>query len=192
MKNTIAEENQTLFKETLQLHHEAEAHSFGAAMSKGELSEQQWADWMGALTQLYVVIDPYLPDALKRTRDLFNDLLALSSKEIYPRYSYHADDVAGMIADGATNVGYVAGMCYILAGANLRGGQIVRKAVEKRDFPCSHLMFNEEDVASKEAAMKWLDNLRASTGTAVIKGAQDAFADMIDIMEEIWDNSNKE
>ena len=191
MKNTIAEENQTLFKETIQLHHEAESHEFGAAMSKGELSEKQWADWMGALSQLYVVIDPYLPEPLKRTRDLFNDLLELSSKEIYPTYSFHAADVAGSITDGATNVGYIAGMCYILAGANLRGGQIVRKAVEKRSFPCSHLMFNEEDVASKETAMEWLDNLRASTGTEVIKGAQDAFADMIDIMEEIWVNTNE-
>lgn len=187
MKNTIAEENQTLFKETTSLHHDAEKHPFGDAMSKGELNEQQWADWLGAMLQVYVALDPYLPDSLKRSKDLFSDLLVLSSDEIYPAYSFTASDVAASIIDGPTNVGYVAGVSYILSGANLRGGQIIRKAFEKRDFPCSHLVF---DDATRENAEVWLDTLRSSKGSLVIKGAQDAFSDMIDVMDEIWNRTN--
>jgi hypothetical protein len=187
MKTTIAEENQTLFKATVKLHHDAELHPFGAAMSSGELSEQQWADWLGAMLQIYVALDPYLPPFIQRAKDLFVDLLDLSNREIYPEHSIVAEEVVHLIKSNPSDMGIIAGLSYILSGANLRGGQVIRKILEKKGYVCNHLTFSDDDRIEAE---KWLDTLRSTKGQVIIDGSKKAFEDVIALMDELWDRTS--
>ena len=181
-KSTLTDEQKVLLTETADLHHKAEEHPFGAAMSAGELSPQEWADWMAAMLQIYLAVDPMLPVSGRRSHDLFMDLLKMKNAGVSPVQSVEALAVANRITLNPTDIDYVGGVSYILLGANLRGGQLIRKALTAKGVDaCSHLFFVEEDKADGEVH---LDALRSSKG--VVNGAREMFTSIVAIMDEIW------
>lgn len=197
MKADVPNEMQTLYKATLDLHHQAEEHPFGAAMSSGELSCQEWADWCGAMQQIYYTLDPFLPPSLKRADDLFLDILSLVPRGVVPYHSVVAQDFCDDVVSNPSQIGIIAGMAYVLSGANLRGGQVIKKTLMKKGYPCNHLTFT---ISEREDAEEWLSSLRAVSKDGnvdheniapVVHGSQIAFKKVIWIMDEIWNrNSN--
>lgn len=162
-----------LYKATTELHHSAELHPFGQRMATGTLTRAEWANWLGAMLQIHLALDPYLPPSLKRAHDLQMDLA-----EMLPLRAEFSPVAAGIVA-ALTDVELIGGLCYILSGANLKGGQVIRKRIEPLGFPCHHLTFLSETAA----ADKWLKQLREVP--ALAKGAQDAFAAVLVLMTEI-------
>jgi len=73
----------TLQADTKDLHHACEAHPVGAAMSRGDVDPQVWADWLGALFVVHETLDRYLPDELRRVDRLALDIEAM--KPLSPR-----------------------------------------------------------------------------------------------------------
>jgi len=162
-----------LYHATTDLHHDAEKHPFGVRMAEGTLSRQEWTDWLGAMGQLHLVLDPYLPPSLKRMHDLHMDQLLMLP--LVPHYSLEAAETASRLCEPEL----IGGLAYILSGANLRGGQVIRKRLMPLGFPCHHLTF-ESDANAADA---WLKKLREATELRV--GAQEAFRAVLKIMDEI-------
>ena len=185
MKSTVPTNERALYEATLELHQKAEKHPFAIALSSGTLSDQEWVDWCAAMLQIYRVLDVYLPPYLQRSANLFQDLLEMLPIE--PDFSACAEDVVDEIMSDPTNVTFIGGLAYTLTGASLRGGQTIRKAIEKRGHSCTHLTFSEE---TREKAEAWLDALRANGSCA--EGAKLSFVASMDIMDEIYNRYHQE
>lgn len=168
-----------LYHATTNLHHDAEKHPFGQRMAEGTLTRQEWVDWLGAMEQIHVALDPYLHPSLKRAHDIHMDQLMMLP--LTPRHS----EVADSIVKSLDNARLIGGLCYILSGANLKGGQVIRKKIEPLGFPCNHLTFAPEDASPAD---KWLKRLRDATELA--EGAKAAFIGVLKVMDEI-DQRNK-
>ena len=169
-----------LYHATTDLHHDAEKHPFGMRMAAGTLSRQEWTDWLGAMNQLHIVLDTYLPPSLKRAHDIHMDQLMMLPLE--PMYSMAAEKLVNSLVQPEM----IGGLCYILSGANLRGGQVIKRTLEPLGFPCNHLSFDKHDAVF---ANDWLKRLREATEVA--EGAQKAFQGVISIMDEIHLNGSK-
>lgn len=163
-----------LYHATTDLHHDAEKHPFGQRMAAGTLTRQEWTDWLGAMSQLHVAVDPYLPPSLKRAHDIHMDQLMMLPLE--PVFS----EAAAEITSRLHNPELIGGLCYILSGANLRGGQAIKKTLEPKGFPCNHLTFENADAVP---ANNWLKRLRETED--LVPGAQAAFQGVLRIMDEI-------
>lgn len=164
-----------LYHATTDLHHDAEKHPFGERMANGTITQQEWTDWLGAMSQIHLAIDPYLHPSLKRGHDVAMDLMMMLP--LTPNYSTAA---AEALTNLDQNPELIGGLCYILSGANLRGGQVIRRKLEPIGFPVHHLTFAPEDALPAD---RWLKKLRDATGVA--GGAQDAFRAVLRVMDEI-------
>ena len=147
-------------------------------MANGTMSRQEWADWIGAMLQIHLAIDPYLHPSLKRSHDLQMDLISMLP--VKPRHSKAADDIVSAL----DNTELIGGLCYVLSGANLRGGQVIRKTIAPLGFPVNHLKFERDEAAQGD---KWLKKLREAV--ELNQGCIDAFKGALSIMDEIESNS---
>ena len=130
----------SLKEATKDQHHAAERHPVGAAMADGTISEQWWADWLGALFIIHSAIDPRLPEPLRRTRQIAADLAAL---DVQP----HLSRQALRYVQGMTDIDREAAT-YVFTGAHLMGGAITAKAVEGR-LPTEHLRWDDRQEVVK-------------------------------------------
>lgn len=161
----------SLYEATRALHHQAEAHPFGARMAAGEITAQEWADWLGALAVIHAALDPHLPACLHRGRELALDRLALPEVS---RPVQAAADFAFSLHSPAS----IGGAAYIFAGAHLRGGAVIRKRLEPLGLPCAHLRFDQAREADEA--------IKALRGDlSLVPGAVAAFEAILAIMDEI-------
>jgi heme oxygenase len=163
----------TLREATTGVHHGAEQTPFGERMATGTLTMQEWADWLGAMVLVHLRIDEHLPGCLRRSSELLKDLGATGISE-NPLIS--ARGIAAALDHGDREL--VLGFCYVCSGANLRGGQVIRKVLEPKGFPCSHLYFENFREPNE-----WFESLRDRTDLA--QPAQRAFAAIVGVMGEI-------
>lgn len=163
-----------LYHATTNLHHDAEKHPFGERMLNGTLSRQEWTDWLGAMEQIHIALDPYLPPSLKRAHDLHMDLLMM-----LPLKPARSEAIEALTLD-LIDPELIGGLSYVLSGANLRGGQVIRKRLSPLGFPCNHLSFDAMHVAPAD---NWLKRLRDAK--ALRDGAQQAFRAVLCVMDEI-------
>lgn len=161
-----------LYDATKDLHHDAEKHPFGARMAAGEISKQEWADWLGAMQAIHLAIDPHLPPALQRGGALLLDLTR--TLPVMPRVCWSARRFSGAL-DGPISIG---GAAYILSGAHLRGGAVIRKRLEPLGMSCAHLRFDQAREGNE-----WICALRDAPEVA--PGARAAFGAIIEVMDEI-------
>lgn len=127
-----AYDGMTLFTLTRDLHHVCEDHPVGAAMSRGDVSEQWWVDWLEALRLAHLVIDPELDLKLRCGEHIAEDIAACS---LAPRLNSAACEFAdSLAADHSMREAAV----YVLTGAHLMGGQVMRKMIGER-LPTRHL-----------------------------------------------------
>jgi heme oxygenase len=151
---------------TKELHHAAERHSVGGSMADGTISEQYWADWLGALWVIHKELDPHLPVVLHRVERLETDL---NEMELTPRFIEAAVSYTDILDP--------AGAAYVFTGAHLMGGAVMERKLRDR-LPCAHLRWDDR----QEALRAWRP-MRENGDAA--DAAKAAFAAVISIMDEI-------
>ena len=167
-----------LYDATTEVHHDAETSKFGELIKSGELTEQQYADWLFAQLTVHGVIDPYLPPGAHRAPQLYLDLCDLPG--VAHRGSEAVVELMKPAYEGGPTSLYVGGLCYVFTGAHLRGGPQNRKSLEQVGFPCRHLRFSRE--AAKEAD-EYLKELREMTQFA--DPAKEVFKRVLRVMDVI-------
>lgn len=158
-----------LWNATRDLHHACEQHPVGAAMAAGTPPPQWYADWLMALRQLHVIVDAVLPEALGRVERLDADLL---TGGLTAHLSGAAADYAATLTDALA----LDGASYVLTGAHLMGGEIMRRRLA--GFATSHL-----EWADRKDGLAWLKPVRERAEIA--QQARDCFAALLAIMDEI-------
>lgn len=160
----------TLWESTRDLHHACEGHSVGEAMASGKPPINWYAQWVKALHQIHTVIDPHLPEAVHRSDRIQQDLDALNEANCEPLLS------AQTYADSLTNDNAIAGAAYVLTGAHLMGGEVMRRRLD--GYPTNHLLWDDRKQAL--AVLKSYRNQGHLTTQA-----RDCFYALLCIMDEI-------
>ena len=158
-----------LWEATRDMHHACEAHAVGAAMAAGNPPRQWYAAWLTALHQIHSALDASLPEPLRRVDLLALDLVAMSLPTAPLKAA--ADYAAQLTTEAA-----LAGAGYVLTGAHLMGGEIMRRRLE--GFPTQHLTWRDRKLALVD-----LQAMRAREGIA--PDALACFAALLAVMDEI-------
>ena len=160
----------TLQSDTKDLHHACEQHPVGAAMSRGDVSEQVWTDWLGCLFVVHSALDYHLPVEMRRHEQLKMDLMVMANRGYQPRPNSAALRYAtiGMRVDAAT---------YVFTGAHLMGGAVMAQRIGGR-LPTRHLHWY-----NRRAVLDLWRPYRSLEG--VSQQARDAFAAILAMMDEI-------
>jgi heme oxygenase len=156
-----------LWKETRDLHHACEKHEVGAAMASGKPPMQWYVNWMNALLSIHSVIDKYYPTAIHRVDRLKEDLKNTLPKNLKADKKYVAT---------LNNEKSIAGAAYVLTGAHLMGGEVMRRRLN--GYPTKHLEWDDRKLALKE-----LNKLRSRED--VVDEARMCFSALLQIMDEI-------
>ena len=158
-----------LWTATRDLHHACEAHPVGAAMATGNPPVNWYAAWLQALLQIHSVVDLSLPAELGRVNNIQQDINSLNIK-IAPVLA------ADLYAKTLINPQAIAGAAYVLTGAHLMGGEIMRRRLQ--NFPTQHL-----EWADRKIALQGLQQLRSTPDIA--EQARDCFSALLSCMDEI-------
>jgi heme oxygenase len=158
-----------LWEATRDLHHACEAHVVGAAMAGGAPPIEWYAQWLQALRTIHSKVDPTLPPVLHRVARLEQDLLAAG--EDIPD-----SQAAAKYADSLHTDAQLAGAAYVLTGAHLMGGEIMRRRLT--GYPTAHLEWDD-----RPAALGELKLLRQRPD--ITQAARDCFAALLAVMDEI-------
>lgn len=158
-----------LWEETRELHHACEQHSVGGAMATGNPPRIWYAAWLVALHQIHSIIDSHMPDCLNRTDRLIEDINAMGSE--IPKL-----EAAKVYTLSLQNEKRIAGAAYVLTGAHLMGGEIMRRRLV--GFPTKHLEWND-----RKEAISVLQEYR--TRDDIGEEAKDCFRALLSVMDEI-------
>lgn len=159
-----------LWEKTRELHHACEDHIVGAAMSLGTPPVQWYADWVYSLKVIHEFIDTQMPECTKRADRLALDLEQLvTANHIKAAHSY-----VELLKDKDDN--YIQGVGYVLLGAHLMGGEIMRRRLI--NFPTNHLTWDD-----RKEALDVLMSLRDREES--VDGAKSCFYALLSCMDEI-------
>lgn len=158
-----------LWAATRDLHHACEQNPVGAAMAAGTPPMAWYVDWLMALRQLHEVVDAALPKDLGRVERLTADL-------IDSNVPAHVSAVAARYGKTLLDEKALAGAAYVLTGAHLMGGEIMRKRLA--GYPTSHLEWDD-----RKLGLAWLKPVRERLEIA--EPARNCFAALLGIMDEI-------
>jgi len=158
-----------LWEATRDLHHACEAHPVGKAMASGQPPLHWYAGWLQALRAIHLVVDPTLDPCLHRVDRLSDDIDALGIAAGTP-------DAATAYASSLTDEKRLAGAAYVLTGAHLMGGEIMRRRLE--GFPTAHLTWDD-----RKSALVELNRFREREDIA--GEAVACFRALLSIMDEI-------
>jgi heme oxygenase len=125
--------------------------------------------WLQVLLQLHEVVDQHLPSTVHRVERIKADIATLNIEVTSIK-------AAENYINTLTNSTAIVGAAYVLTGAHLMGGEIMRRRLE--GFPTEHLSWD-----SRPEALKCLTQLRESPD--VIQPARDCFKALLDSMDEI-------
>lgn len=157
-----------LWHETRDLHHACEEHAVGSAMASGSPLWQWYSDWLQALLDIHQVIDEYSIPEVKRVEKLKEDLSnAFSPREL---------TVAKNYANNLKTEKDIAGATYVLLGAHLMGGAIMRKRLVI--YPTKHLEWDD-----RKAALRELQKIKERTD--IVQEARNCFQALLNTMDEI-------
>ena len=158
-----------LWEETRDLHHACEQHAVGGAMSTGNPPIVWYAAWLQVLHQIHLVIDEYVPENVRRTERIEKDLVDMKIG-IEPIAA--ADEYVKTLTDEKS----ISGAIYVLTGAHLMGGEIMRRRLE--GFPTAHLEWED-----RKEALAYLQIHR--TRDDITEEARACFQALLDSMNEI-------
>ena len=160
-----------LWEETRDLHHACEQHAVGGSMSTGNPPRVWYAAWLQALHQIHLIIDKDVPDNVRRVERLESDMVAMNIG-IEPFVA------ANEYVKTLDNEKALAGAIYVLTGAHLMGGEIMRRRLE--GFPTEHLEWED-----RKSSLAFLQTFR--TREDITDEARACFQALLDIMDEIQD-----
>ncbi len=158
-----------LWTETRDLHHACEAHAVGAAMASGGPPKQWYTSWLEMLHQYHCVIDQHLPESVHRAERVLEDIKAMDTVII-------KSDVAQQYASTLVDEKSLAGASYVLTGAHLMGGELMRRRLA--GYPVKHLEWDD-----RKSALAVLQTLRVRTD--ISQEARACFAALLAGMDEI-------
>lgn len=159
-----------LWSGTRELHHACEQHSVGQRMLAGQVSPQEWADWLAAYYVIHLVIDQYLPPHFAREKYLREDFKALPPP--------HLPLAATHFAANLKNDLDVIGACYVLHAAHRRGGRAKAEIMRGAGLSTRHIEYErEQEVELFVRSLRDREDL--------IEPAKAAFAAMLATMDEI-------
>lgn len=158
-----------LWEETRELHHACERHRVGGAMATGKPPRIWYSAWLVALNQIHSIVDPHMPDVLSRTDRLVEDI-----NNTY--IDLPLIEAAKVYTLSLTDEKRIAGAAYVLTGAHLMGGEIMRRRLE--GFPTKHLEWDD-----RKEAIAILQQYR--TRDDIGEEAKDCFKALLTIMDEI-------
>ena len=161
--------NTELWNATRDLHHACEQHPVGGVMAIGKPPAIWYRAWLQVLLQLHEVVDQHLPSTVHRVERIKADIATLNIEVTSIK-------AAENYINTLTNSTAIVGAAYVLTGAHLMGGEIMRRRLE--GFPTEHLSWD-----SRPEALKCLTQLRESPD--VIQPARDCFKALLDSMDEI-------
>jgi hypothetical protein len=158
-----------LWEETRDLHHACEAHDVGGAMATGKPPRVWYAAWLRALFQIHNVIDLHVPKEILRSYQILEDM---SCMEVMVGELRAAQDYVKTLDNDKA----IDGAVYVLTGAHLMGGEIMRRRLE--DFPTKHLEWED-----RKASIAVLQTYR--TRDDITEEARACFQALLNIMDEI-------
>lgn len=158
-----------LWEATRSLHHSCEAHAVGKAMASGNPSPQWYIAWLKALRVIHNVTDESLPKCLHRVDRISQDIDAMDVNVPVPAAAL--EYTATLNTDKK-----LAGASYVLTGAHLMGGEIMRRRLE--GYPTNHLTWDDR----KEALVE-LNKFRERSD--ISEEAVACFKALLSIMDEI-------
>jgi len=158
-----------LWEATRDLHHACEAHPVGAAMASGSPPMKWYADWLCALYVIHWEIDKHIPEVIHRTERVQNDLTATNCSANIIR-------AANKYTSSLITEKDIAGAAYVLTGAHLMGGEIMRRRLV--GYPTTHLEWDD-----RKAAIFELNKFREREEIA--EESKNCFHALLKIMDEI-------
>ena len=158
-----------LWEATRDLHHACEAHPVGAAMATGKPPMQWYADWLSALYTIHYAVDQHIPNVLHRSERIAKDLTDTNCPATIIRAANNY--VANLETERD-----IAGAAYVLTGAHLMGGEIMRRRLI--GYTTSHLEWDD-----RKAAIAELMVFRERGD--IVQEARNCFQALLDIMDEI-------
>mgnify|MGYP005860008713 CR=1 FL=1 len=159
-----------LFAATRDLHKACEKHPVGQRMAEGNITRQEWSDWLWALRELHRSCDRAVPEHMNRDAVLTSDLALLP-----PGRSSEAA-IAWSIA--LTQMPDVTGAAYVLHGAHRSGGRKMGPILVRRGLPVQHIIY-----VDPAAAQAWVRNARTREDCAPV--ARATFDCLLGVMDEI-------
>ena len=158
-----------LWEATRDLHHACEAHPVGAAMASGSPPMKWYADWLCALYVIHWEIDKHIPEVIHRTERVQNDLTATNC-------SANIMLTAHRYISSLRTEKDIAGAAYVLTGAHLMGGEIMRRRLV--GYPTTHLEWDD-----RKAALVELNKFRERED--IVEESKNCFHALLKIMDEI-------
>ena len=158
-----------LWEATRDLHHACEEHPVGAAMASGSPPMEWYANWLSALYTIHFEVDKYVPALLSRTDKIQNDI-------VNTNLAVNIIREANTYVNSLKNEKDLAGAAYVLTGAHLMGGEIMRRRLI--GYPTSHLEWDDRKAAIAEL-MKFRE--RAD----IVEESRNCFNALLKIMDEI-------
>ena len=159
-----------LWEATREWHHACEEHSIGQLMTKGQITPQQWADWLYGFYEIHVAVDRKLNTNMDRRDKFQKDFDYLYEQYgVRPSFSAAASKFRDELLVGSEKD--LMGAAYVIHGAHRRGGAMLRKKMEQLGLPCLHTLYDDpkdaeafvkkvsEDVSLSEAAVKCFETL---------------------------------
>ena len=166
-----------LYVGTKDLHHACERHPVGAAMSRGDICEQWWADWLSALYFIHLAVDPDVPEPLRRVNQVAADI---GKCKVFPRPNLAAQRLH---RDLTNNAKLREAAYYVITGAHLMGGQVMRVTMKGR-LPDSHLHIEDRK--------KWVGLWAPMRSRAdLVDDACSIFQSLLYIMDEILEHDEE-
>jgi hypothetical protein len=160
-----------LWSGTRELHHACERHPVGQRMLAGQVTPQEWADWLAAYYVVHLVIDRTLPLHFHRQPYLLADFAALPTPHLPIAATTYA---AGLYTDTRG----ILGACYVLHAAHRRGGRAKAEIMRASGLSTQHIIYEQEgEVEAFVRSMRDREDLVAP--------ATAAFAAMLATMDEI-------
>jgi hypothetical protein len=158
-----------LWEETRELHHACEQHRVGGAMATGKPPLLWYAAWLVAIHQIHAIVDTHIPTVLNRTDRLLEDITSTG-------YKLPPSAAATTYIDSLIDEKRISGAAYVLTGAHLMGGEIMRRRLI--GFPTKHLEWDD-----RKEAISILQQYR--TRSDISEEAKDCFRALLAIMDEI-------
>ncbi len=162
-------EERILWHETRSLHHACEAHDMGASMAEGTPPAIWYAAWIKALHQIHSVLDAHSPNSLIRAERLLEDLKTSG-------YEIPELEAASEYANSLKTQNDFDGAVYVLAGAHLMGGEVMRKRLI--GYPTKHLEWDDRKTSIQD-----LQKFR--TRGDIVEEAAACFYALLKVMDEI-------
>lgn len=158
-----------LWEATRDLHHACEMHAVGGSMASGAPPRHWYAAWLEALHQIHSAIDQHLPEVVHRSEQLQSDILSMG-------IDITQSKAAAEYVKSLKNKDDIIGAGYVLTGAHLMGGEIMRRRLN--GFPTNHLTWDD-----RKAALAVLQELRSHDN--LTDAARACFTALLKIMDEI-------